>query len=307
MNRAPTLRERTLAFVLALAATALRAFAQDMEPRAYVNTPVGMNFAIAGYAYSEGGVVTDPSVPLEDANIQVHTAVLAYVRSFGLFGKSSKVDVVLPYSWASGDALFAGQPRERQVEGFGDPRFRFSFNFWGAPALTLDELREHKPGLVVGASVQVLAPLGQYDNDKLVNIGANRWAVKNELGASKAFGKFSVELSLGATVFTDNDEFLGQTREQDPIYSAQGHLVYQFRPGIWLAADAVYYTGGRTTLDGVRGNDLQENTRVGLTLALPVSKRHSIKFYAGTGVIVRTGSNFDTVGIAWQTRWGGGL
>jgi len=298
---------RSIALALALAGHGWSGLAQNMEPRSYVNTPVGVNFAIAAYGYSEGGLVADPSVPLEDAHIEVHSAALAYLRSFGVFGRSSKADVILPYAWVSGDALLAGQSVSREVEGFGDPRFRFSMNFLGAPALTLKELRERKESLVAGASVQLSAPLGQYDEDKVVNISANRWSVKPELGASKAFGNFSAELAAGVTFFTDNDDFLGQKREQDPIYSAQGHLVYQFRPGIWLAVTGVYYTGGRTTLDGVRGDDLQENTRVGLTLALPVNKWNSIKLYTGTGLITRTGSNFDTVGIAWQTRWGGGL
>ena len=301
------MKRRGIAFALALAGNGWTAQAQNMEPRAYANIPTGMNFAIAAYGYSEGGLVADPSVPLEDAHIEVHSAAVAYLRSFGLFGRLSKADVVLPYAWVSGDALFAGQPRSREVEGFGDARVRFSMNFLGAPALTLKELREHKEGFVAGASVQLSAPMGHYDEDKVVNIGANRWSFKPELGASTAFGKFSAELAGGVTFFTANDDFLGQKREQDPIYSAQGHVVYQLRAGIWLAATGVYYTGGRTTLDGVRGDDLQENTRVGLTLALPVNKWNSIKLYAGTGLITRTGSNFDTVSIAWQTRWGGGL
>ena len=298
---------REIVLVLGLIGSAGPAFAQDMEPRAYSRVPVGMNFAVAAYAYSEGGLATDPAVPLEDAELTIHSAILAYARSFGLFGKSCKADVILPYVVLSGDALFAGQPRSREAEGFADPRFRFSMNFLGAPALTLKELREYQGNFVMGASVQVAAPLGQYDKDRLVNIGGNRWWVKSELGASRSFGKFDAELALAATVFTDNDEFLGQTREQDPIYSAQAHLVYSFRPGLWLAANGVYYTGGRTTVNGARGDDLQENTRIGLTLALPINKYHSLKLYAGTGVITRTGTDFDTVGIAWQTRWGGGL
>ena len=298
---------RVIALVLAVTGNACNALAQDMEPRSYSRTPVGMNFAVAAYTYSEGGVATDASVPLEDAELTVHTSILAYVRTLGLFGKSCKADIVLPYAWVSGEALFAGQPREREVEGFADPRFRFSMNFVGAPALTLQELHDYQGNFVMGASVQVAAPLGQYDKDKLVNIGGNRWWVKPEIGASRSFGKFSLELSLAATVFTDNDDFLGQTREQDPIYSAQGHLVYQFRSGVWLALDGVYYTGGRTTRDGVRGDDLQENTRFGLTFAVPINKYNSLKLFAATGVITRTGSDFDTVGIAWQTRWGSGL
>lgn len=306
-HRPPNREGRTIALVLALAGSGWSGWAQDMEPRAFSRTPVGMNFAVAAYAYSEGGLATDPSVPLEDAELTIHSSILAYVRSFGLFGKSCKADVVLPYAVVSGEAVFAGEPVSREIEGFADPRFRFSMNFLGAPALTLKELREYKGNFVMGASVQVAAPLGQYDKDRLVNIGGNRWWVKPEVGASRSVGRFDAELTLGTTVFTDNDDFLERTREQDPIYSVQGHLVYQFRAGFWLAVTGVYYTGGRTTVDGVRGDDLQENTRVGLTLALPVSRHHSIKLYAGTGVSTRTGTDFDTIGIAWQTRWGGGL
>jgi hypothetical protein len=298
---------RRIILLLALAGSATSVRAQDMEPRAYSKTPVGINFAVAGYAYSEGGLATDPAVPLEDAHLEIHTAFLAYVRSFGLFGKSCKADVVLPYVLLSGDALFNGQPRSREAEGFADPRFRFSMMFLGAPAMTLKELREYPGNFVMGASVQFAAPLGQYDKDRLVNIGGNRWWVRPELGASRSFGKFDAEVAFATTFFTDNDDFLGQTREQDPIYSAQAHLVYSFRPGLWLAADGVYYTGGRTTVNGTRSDDLQENTRFGLTLALPINKNNSLKLYAGTGVITRTGTDFDTVGIAWQTRWGGGL
>ena len=106
--------------------------AQDLEPRAYANTPVGLNFLIAGYAYSEGGVGIDPSIPLKDAEVQSHTAVLAYVRTLDVWGKSGKFDVVLPYAWVSGSATFEGQPHQRDVSGFGDPRFRFSVNLYGS-------------------------------------------------------------------------------------------------------------------------------------------------------------------------------
>jgi len=282
--------------------------AQDLEPRAYANTPVGLNFLIAGYGYSEGGVATDPAVPLEDANIQLHGAVFAYARSLDVWGKSGKFDIVLPYAWLSGTAKVAGQPRKREVCGFADPRFRFSLNLYGAPALSLTEFADYHQNLIVGASLQVVAPLGQYDSSKLVNIGTNRWSIKPELGVSQAFGPLTADLAAGVAFYTDNDDFFGgHTREQAPIYSLQGHLIYNFGRGIWGAVDGTFYTGGRTTLDGVEGNDLQKNSRVGVTLSFPVTRYHSIKLYASTGVSTRTGSDFDAVGIAWQYRWGGGL
>lgn len=305
------LRCSRIGAVLAVTAFALMAWearGQDLEPRTYSNIPVGLNFLIAGYGYSVGGVVTDPSFPLEDGDVQIHSTVLAYARAVDVWGTSGKFDVVLPFAWVSGTATFRGQPREREVSGLADPRFRFSVNLYGAPALSLQEFADYKQDLIIGASLQVSAPLGQYDSSKLLNIGTNRWSIKPELGVSKALGPLTLELDAGVTFYTNNDDFLnGMTLEQDPIYAVQGHLIYNFGAGVWGALDATYYTGGRTTVDGVKGDTLQENTRLGLTVALPVNRHNSIKLYASTGVFARTGSNFNTGGIVWQFRWGGGL
>jgi hypothetical protein len=293
---------------LAIAAAPAPAHAQDLEPRAYANTPVGMNFVLLGYAYSEGGVTTDPSVPLTNADIQVHQTFLGYARALNLWGLSGKFAAVFPYAWLSGTAEFAGQPGDREVSGFGDPKLQLSVNFYGAPALSLKEFADYKQDLIVGASLQVSVPVGQYDPDKLVNIGTNRWAVKPELGVSKAWGPLTLELMASATFYTDNDDFLGgQTREQDPLYAVQAHLIYSLPFGIWAALDGTYYFGGRTTVNGARSDDRQENTRLGATVALPVDPHNSVKLHASTGVTARTGSDFTTVGIAWQFRWGGGL
>jgi len=294
-----------LLFVLAPGAVVS---AQDMEPRAYSNAPVGMNFLITGYGFAEGGVAFDPSVPLTNAHVRANGAFLAYARAIGIGGMSGKVDVVLPYAWVSGHADFQGLPRERTVSGLGDPRFRVSVDFYGAPPLTLEQFADYEQDLIIGASLQVTAPLGQYDADKLLNVGTNRWSVRPEFGASKALGPLLLELAANATFFTDNDNFFGgKHREEEPIYSLQGHLIYRFRPGIWVALDGTYYAGGRTTTDGVKGNDLQQNSRVGLTVALPVNRHNSVKLSASTGVSTRTGSDFDAVGIFLQHRWGGGL
>ena len=301
-------RLRAVLMVVILAAVGLEAYAQDLEPRAFVNTPVGLNFLLAGYGYAAGGVATDPALPLQNAHLQVHSALLAYARSLDVWGTSGKVDVVVPYAWLSGSADFEGQPREREVSGFANPRFRFSVNFYGAPALSLQEFASYKQDLIIGASLQVSPPLGQYDADKLVNIGTNRWSFKPELGISKALGPLTLELTTGVTFYTDNHDFLGdKTRAQAPIYSVQGHVSYTVGAGIWVAVDGTYYTGGRTTVDGVEGNDLQKNSRLGVTVALPVNRHTSVKLYGSTGVSTRTGSNFNAGGIVLQYRWGGGL
>ena len=298
-------------FSLAFAFFALAVFgvhAQDLEPRAYANTPVGLNFLLLGYSYMQGAVGTDATIPLKDAKLQVHGVTYAYARALDVWGRSGKFDVVLPTAWLSGTADFEGQAVERNISGFADPKFRFSINLYGAPALSLDEFKDWQQDVIVGASVQVSAPGGQYDPQKLVNLGTNRWSVKTELGVSKRLGPLTLELMSEGTFYTDNNEFLGNhTRSQDPIYGVQGHIIYNFGMGIWGALDGTYYTGGSTIIDGKQNHDLQGNTRVGASLALPLGRNYSVKLYGSTGVSARTGNNFDQVGIAWQYRFGGGL
>lgn len=295
----------TLAACVIIVSTAR---AQEIEPRAYSNAPIGVNFLIAGYAYTEGAVPFDAALPVKDANLTTSSAVLAYARVLDLWGKSAKFDVVVPYTWLSGSAEFAGDPIERNVSGFADARFRLSVNLYGAPALTLKEFKEYEQDLIVGASLQVSVPSGQYDESKLVNIGTNRWSFKPEVGVSQALGPWTLEFQAAATLFTDNDDFFGgNERSQDPIYSLQSHAIYGFRSGIWGSLDVTYFTGGRTTLNGTLNEDLQQNWRVGGTLAFPVDVHNSIKLYASSGVSARTDNNYDLFGIAWQYRWGAGL
>lgn len=282
--------------------------AQEIEPRAYSNAPLGMNFAIAGYAYTQGAVPFDASLPVKNAQLKTSNAVLAYARVFEVWGQSGKFDAIVPYTGLSGTAEVAGQPFERNVTGFADPRFRLSVNLYGAPALTLREFRNFEQDLIIGASLQVSVPASQYDSSRVVNIGTHRWSFRPEVGISKAVGPWTLEFQAAATLFTDNRDFYGgHTRSQDPIYSLQGHVIYGFRSGVWASLDATTFAGGRTTLNGVRGDDRQQNWRVGGTLAFPVDVRHSIKIYASSGVSARTDNNYDLIGIAWQYRWGGGL
>src|SRR4249919_1217471 len=281
--------------------------AQDAEPRSYTNTPVGLNFLIAGYLYSQGKIAFDPQLSIADAQFHAHTEALAYVRSLDVGGKSAKFDVILPYSSFSAHALVDGQPRERQMSGFGDPRFRVSVNLFGAPALSVKEFANYQQDLIIGVSLQVSAPVGQYDNSKLLNLGNNRWSFKPEFGISKAVGPWTFELAPSVTFFTDNTDFIGgNTFAQAPFYAVQGHILYTFQSGAWLALDGVYFSGGRTSLNGVKSDNEQRNTRAGFTVAWPIDRRNSLKLSASTGVTTRTGSEFSAVAIAWQYRWGGG-
>jgi len=285
-----------------------QAQAGEIEPRSYVNTPVGINFALAGYAYSDGGLSTASSLPIEDAELKIHSGVVAYVRTLDVWGKSGKFDMILPYSKLSGTALFAGQTQQRNVSGLNDPLFRFSVNLYGSPALSVKEFAEFQQDVIIGASVQVSAPFGQYDADKLVNLGGNRWYINPDIGISKAWGPLTVELSTGVIFYSDNPDYLGgRTLEQDPLSSSQVHVTYSFGRGVWGALSGTYDYGGRTTVDGVRSSESTRNSRVGATLAFPLSRKSSIKLYASTGIHTSVGSDFNLAGVVWQHRWGKGL
>jgi hypothetical protein len=282
--------------------------AQVMEPLSYTNAPIGLNFLIAGYAYLWGDVLTDPSLPIKDADAKVNTAVLTYSRVLDFWGQSGTVALVVPYAWLSASGEVAGHSRSVERSGLADMTLRLSVNLYGAPALSLQEFRDYRQDTIVGVSVLVTAPTGQYDPHRLINIGTNRWSFRPEVGVSKALGRWTLEGAVGVTFYTDNDEFLGtNVRRQDPLYGVQGHVIYNFSPALWAAVDATYYTGGRTSVNGVLDNDLQENSRWGVTLAQTLDKNNSLKVYFNSGVSARTGTNFNAVGIAWQYRWGAGL
>lgn len=309
MNRPPSTQRpfnpRPL-IILALAASLLPG--QEIEPRAYTNAPLGVNFLILGYGYTDGGLATDPALPLVDPKLKTDNLLAAFARSLELWGKSAKVDVIFPYTWLSGTAQLRNEPIEREVNGFMDPKVRLAVNLIGAPALSLDGFRRYTQDLLVGVSLQVSVPSGQYDRTRLVNIGMNRWSFKPELGISKRLGVFTLEGAGAVTFYTTNPDFYGgKRRAQSPLYSLQTHGIYNFPSRIWLAVGFTYFGGGSTTVSGQEKDDLQSNWRLGGTLAVPVNARNSLKFSASNGVVARTGNNLFMAGVAWQYRWGGGL
>ena len=224
-----------IAMLLSSAGTAQ---GQQLEPRAYSPAPIGLSYLGLGALYSSGGVVTDPSLPIQNIQARVYTAVPYYGHTFGLFGRLASVNVSMPFAEAKvhGDVFDVGRSIERS--GLLDPTVRFAVNLLGGPALTPREFHQHKPVTTLGASLIVTAPFGEYDSTKLINLGTNRWACKPELGLSKPVGNWAFELYAGVWLFQANDNFFGgQVKRQDPLASYQAHIVYEVRPRFWAAAD----------------------------------------------------------------------
>jgi hypothetical protein len=282
--------------------------AQDLEPRAFSPAPVGLNIAVLAAGYSKGNVLFDDALPVEDVTADVGSISALYVRTLDFFGLSSKVAFLAPFAWGDWEGQLEGQDTSTSRSGFADPRITIAVSFIGAPALSLREFTAFREGTVVGVSLHVIIPLGQYDPGLLINLGSNRWAFKPRLGISHTAGRWTLEAFGSLWLFSENTDFFGgQTLEQDPLWTVQGHLIYSFRPGLWLGLDAGYGDGGKTTLDGVEKDDIKRNTRLGGVLALPLSRRHSLKLVYVSGFSTRLGADYDTVQLAYQYRWGGGL
>ncbi len=282
--------------------------AQDLDPRAYVWLPINGNFVSTGFAFSRGGVLTDPTLPFENMEANIETLNFGYGRTFGLLGKTAQVFAALPYTWAQASADLNGQRESISRSGFSDMRLRASVLLLGAPATTLANFAKVKRKTILGVSLNVVAPTGQYNPEKLINLGANRWAFRPELALSQPIGKHWVmDLYMGLWLFTQNNQFYtgNSLRTQEPMGTIQGHLSYNIKFNMWVALDATYYYGGQSTINDVVKDDRQSNSRIGATFLFPLLKKNAIKIAASTGAIVRAGADFNTVSIGWQRSWMG--
>lgn len=294
---------RIATYVLCLMIFTSTLSAQDLDPRAYARVPVDLTFVVAGLNYTYGGVVLDPTSPIQDLEAKVESPLLGVAHTFSLFGLTSQAFVALPYSWAQISGKVIGEDSSITRSGFGDTRFRISTLFIGAPAVTRAEFAKSSPHTILGASVTVIAPTGQYFNNKLINLGTNRWSFKPEIGLSqKLTEQWFIDLYAGVWLFTNNNTFYPGTslRSQNPLLAFQTHLGYNFNPVMWAAIDLTYYTGGQSSVNDLYKDDRQNNTRIGATFNFPISKMSAIKIAYSTGAIIRLGANFSTISVAWQ-------
>jgi hypothetical protein len=283
--------------------------AQQLEPRAYSISPTGVNVINMSYGYSIGDLSFDPSLPIENASAQIHGSAAGYFRSINVAGRSANVALAVPYVAGHVQADVLGSFTRVYRSGLADAFSRFSINLYGARAMDLKEFSTYRQRTNIGVSVVVSAPTGQYDPARAISIGTNRWAFKPEVGLTHAFRQTHLNLDayVAAWIYARNTNYQGGTRSQEPIYNSQFHLSYDVRPRLWLAFDANFYRGGLTTRNGVVGNDLQRNSRIGTTVSVPLTRRQSIKASYSAGAVTRIGGNFKTVSVGYQYLWGGGL
>ena len=287
----------------------LPCFSQDIEPRRWSHLPIGSNFAGLGYAYSDGEISLNPVLRIEDGQFDLETAAVQYIRSFELLGKSARVDFTQPYQSGTWSGLLDGIPTSVDRGGWADSFLRFAVNLYGAPPLAGEEFAEYRATTdcetIVGLGLLMQLPTGEYLEDKLINLGTNRYTFTPQLGVVHNTGNWSMELTGSAGFHTDNGEFFkGNTLEQDPYFIGQAHLSYTFRPGLWLCASTGYGYGGESTINGASSNDRKGNFAWGLSLGIPVNRAMGFKLaYIGARTQEDTGADSDTFSLGFSVMW----
>lgn len=278
--------------------------AQELQPRAYLPAPVGLNYFGISYSKNKGGLLLDPGLAMGDAPLSAHVSTFAFGQTLGLAGRTVQLLACVPYVVAKGESSFGGGGYGNYYSGLADSSFRFAMNLYGAPAMNLKEFRAYRQKTIVGASLTVAAPTGQYDPKRPVNLGLNRWAFKPEVGFSRAAGKYTFEGAAGVWLYTANHRFNGiSVRRQVPLGSVQVHVERSLPRRMWIAADWTGYMGGRTQIDGKDNPDYQGNTRLGATWGVSIHPRHAIKVVYFRNVVARVGSDLASLGISYNFIW----
>jgi hypothetical protein len=284
--------------------------AQDLTPRAYFPAPVSANAIVLTYAFATGDVLFDPTLPVTDVTAKIHSPVVSYYHAFNLAGRSANITGSIPFAIGNVRGKLVGEERATQRRGASDAVVRLGVNLRGGPARSVAEfVKGGRPRSLLGASVKVVMPTGQYDPARPINLGANRWAFKPELAASRWMGRVVIEGYGGVWFFTANDDFAGGAegrgakRTQAPMGAWELHLSYDVNPRFWISLDANYWHGGRTSVNGVAAQTLQANSRLGVTGSMPLTRRQSLKISYSDGLVVRAGGSFRILSGGWQYGW----
>jgi hypothetical protein len=286
--------------------------AQDLAPRAYIITPLHSNAVNLTYSYLDGSIIFDGTAPITDATARVNISILSFSHSMNFFGRTANFTASLPYGVGNFRGTVTNAETLAYRSGLLASSFRFSVNLKGGPAMNVQEYSKWRQKTIIGVSIKLVPPTGQYDPTKLINYGTNRWALKPELGYSRRWGHWILDGYAGVWFFTTNSEFFSHnqfspgtnTQSQSPTGSFEGHLSYDFKPRLWVSFDANFWFGGSTSLNGaINEATHQRNSRIGATASIPLSRRQAIKLSYSNGAYIRYGGNYQNVSIGWQYSW----
>lgn len=278
---------------------------QELAPRAYDIAPIGANYLTLSNAYNTGGVFTDPAVPVEDAKARFNVATISIYHSLSLFGRTANITALLPYVIGQFSAEVNGSSVQASRSGTSDARVRVAVNLLGGPAVMPEKFAGWREGRLLGVSLTVVTPNGQYDPARLINLGYNRWAFRPEVGYSTRLSRWSLDVYGGVWFYTSNSAYYpgGAYKSQTAVYSGEAHLSYSVRPRLWISADGNFWAGGRSIVNGLPQAGVQRNSRGGATVSVPLTKHWAAKASFSSGVYIPIGGDFRQATIGLQYGW----
>jgi hypothetical protein len=257
-----------------------------------------------------------------NADIEGSIFIANYLRHLTLFNRPSSF--LLAVIGGSIDADFkAGVPASpllppgytgvalsQSSTGLADPSAQLVVNLFGAPPLKKNyDLINYEPTLLLDAAVMLALPIGEYEDDKLVNLGLNRWYGRIAFPITYHFGVFSpgyrksLELIPSVWLFGENEDFMGQKLENDPMWQIEAHLTSDFTPNFWGSLDVLYRNGFKSKIDGVEVGEELEMGNIGLTLNYEVSDNLSIKTGFSSNVFGNDDLDTSMVRIQFVYGW----
>jgi hypothetical protein len=282
---------------------------EELEPRQWAHLPIDTNFVGLAYAYTEGNIDFDPVLKIENGQFQMHTWAAKYIRSFALLGKTARISLLQILQEGSWTGLLDGVPTTVKRSGWSDTNLRFTINLCGSPPLQGKEYAAYRAATevetIVGAGLSIQLPTGQYLDDKLINLGTNRFTFRPQFGVIHNWGNWSLETTGLIALYTDNNGFIINNKlEQEPLYIIHGHLTYTFRPGVWAGVSAGYDYGGRSTVNGTSKDDRKQDVAWAISFGFPLSRQLGGKIsYIGTRTQESTGTDSDTFLVGLSVFW----
>jgi hypothetical protein len=246
---------------------------------------------------------------IDEVEMEMDTWAFKYIRTLEVLEKSARIEFAQAFQEGRWTGLVDGVPSSIKRSGFSDTFLRVAINLCGSPPLEGKEYAAYRAGVeaetIVGMALAVQLPTGDYMDDKLINLGSNRFTFRPQLGVVHARGKWSMEVTGSAWIFTDNDEFYnGNELEQDPLYTVQGHLVRSFSTGVWAGASVGYGYGAESTVNGVNKGDRKGNLVWALSVGAPMSRQLAVKVsYVGTRTQESVGFDSDSLVVGFSAFW----
>ena len=211
------------------------------------------------------------------ANYARHLTLFNRASSFAvnIAGGSADLDVntsIVPSQFLP-PGIAPGTTFSQSTSGFADPSVQLDVNLFGTSQLksTVD-LVNYEPKWTLDAAVLLAFPIGEYDDDKLVNMGLNRWYGRFAFPFKYHFRVFSpgymtsLEITPSVWLFAENDDFVGQKLENDPLWQLESHLTHDFTRSFFGSLDLLYRGGFQSEINGVEVGDDLNIGNLGFTL-----------------------------------------